>query len=100
MILSIESHVNTLMSFYLFCRYPVILSIENHCSTKQQQAMAHYMSTIFGSKLFTGPIDENATYLPSPEKLNRKILVKVRTLFVDLIRVEILPSSGFSKLWK
>lgn len=30
------------------CRYPVILSIENHCSVKQQTVMATYIRSIFG----------------------------------------------------
>lgn len=34
-------------------RYPVILSIENHCSVEQQRKMAHYMITILGGQLLT-----------------------------------------------
>lgn len=38
-----------------FFRYPVILSIENHCSVKQQTVMATYIRSIFGgnSDVFT-----------------------------------------------
>lgn len=58
-------------------RYPVILSIENHCSVKQQRVMVDVMTSIFGDKLFCGTIDEKRTRLPSPEDLKGKILIKV-----------------------
>ncbi|CAL1548507.1 unnamed protein product [Lymnaea stagnalis] len=57
--------------------YPVILSIENHCNVKQQQAMAHFMKTVFGDKLFTDNVDLGRTALPSPEFFKGKILIKV-----------------------
>lgn len=65
------------------CRYPVILSIENHCSIKQQQAMAHYMTTIFGEKLCLDYVGENESCLPSPETLKKKIIVKVPKCAID-----------------
>lgn len=67
----------------LACRYPVILSIENHCSIKQQQAMAHYMTTIFGEKLCLDYVGENESCLPSPETLKKKIIVKVPKCAID-----------------
>lgn len=60
-----------------FSRYPVILSIENHCNIKQQQAMAAYMTSIFGDKLCQECVGENEDGPPSPESLKGKILVKV-----------------------
>ncbi|KAJ8299405.1 hypothetical protein KUTeg_023465 [Tegillarca granosa] len=60
--------------------YPVILSIENHCSIKQQKAMATYMLSIFGDKLCLDHISEKSTHLPTPESLRRKILVKGKKL--------------------
>ena len=33
--------------------YPVILSIENHCSIEQQHKMAEYMKEIFGGESST-----------------------------------------------
>lgn len=30
------------------CSYPVILSLENHCSIPMQQKMAHYLKEILG----------------------------------------------------
>ncbi len=48
--------------------YPVILSLENHCSVEQQQVMAHHMSSILGSALVTSPLgDGMPTTFPSPE---------------------------------
>lgn len=48
--------------------YPVILSLENHCSVKQQEVMAHHMRSILGSALVTSPLgDAMPTDFPSPE---------------------------------
>lgn len=59
--------------------YPVVLSIENHCSLQQQRRMAIMMRGIFGDML----LDANEGYysrsdilLESPEELKEKILVK------------------------
>ncbi|XP_053872465.1 1-phosphatidylinositol 4,5-bisphosphate phosphodiesterase zeta-1 [Malaclemys terrapin pileata] len=57
--------------------YPIVLSLENHCSPKQQEVMADYLETILGDKLLTTIIgDTFPTDLPSPEELKFKILVK------------------------
>lgn len=58
--------------------YPVILSIENHCSIKQQKFMAKYLVEILGDLLLKKPIDFNEVCLPSPEQLKRKIIIKVK----------------------
>lgn len=58
--------------------YPVILSIENHCSVPQQKKMAQYLIEILGDKLDLANIKADGTgRLPSPEILRGKILVKV-----------------------
>ncbi|XP_038441669.1 1-phosphatidylinositol 4,5-bisphosphate phosphodiesterase delta-4 isoform X1 [Canis lupus familiaris] len=68
--------------------YPVILSLENHCSWEQQQVMACHLTEILGEQLLSTTLDGLLpTQLPSPEKLRRKILVKgkkLRTLEEDL----------------
>ncbi|XP_069705945.1 1-phosphatidylinositol 4,5-bisphosphate phosphodiesterase zeta-1 [Phaenicophaeus curvirostris] len=57
--------------------YPLILSLENHCSPKQQEVMAYYLENILGDKLLTSTVgDTNMTQLPSPEELKFKILIK------------------------
>ena len=62
---------------HLHFRYPVILSIENHCSIKQQKVMAEHMISILGDKLYAESVDEKRSRLPSPEDLKKKILIKV-----------------------
>uniref|UniRef100_A0A3Q2QTZ9 Phosphoinositide phospholipase C n=1 Tax=Fundulus heteroclitus TaxID=8078 RepID=A0A3Q2QTZ9_FUNHE len=58
--------------------YPVILSIENHCSVPQQKKMAQYLVEILGDKLDVSSVKaEESSRLPSPESLRGKILVKV-----------------------
>ncbi|TRY53845.1 hypothetical protein DNTS_002799 [Danionella cerebrum] len=48
--------------------YPVILSLENHCSVEQQKTMAQHLISILGSALVTKPLgDQMPTRLPSPE---------------------------------
>jgi len=53
------------------------MNLENHCSLKQQQLMADIMKEVFGRKLCTDKVDPGLQYLPSPESLKHKILVKV-----------------------
>ncbi|XP_015265075.1 PREDICTED: 1-phosphatidylinositol 4,5-bisphosphate phosphodiesterase zeta-1, partial [Gekko japonicus] len=66
---------------FLASDYPVILSLENHCSTKQQEVMADYMKTILGDRLVTSTIDgKMPTELPSPEALKFKIIIKNKKL--------------------
>ncbi|XP_043952729.1 1-phosphatidylinositol 4,5-bisphosphate phosphodiesterase eta-2a isoform X2 [Gambusia affinis] len=61
--------------------YPVILSIENHCSVSQQKKMAQYMVEILGDKLDVSSVKaEESGRLPSPESLRGKILVKGKKL--------------------
>ncbi|KAF1808319.1 PLC-like phosphodiesterase [Eremomyces bilateralis CBS 781.70] len=58
--------------------YPLILSLEVHCSNEQQAKMANIMKETFGSKLVLEPLSSGSTMLPSPEQLRNKILIKVK----------------------
>ncbi|XP_048182537.1 1-phosphatidylinositol 4,5-bisphosphate phosphodiesterase eta-2 isoform X8 [Corvus hawaiiensis] len=61
--------------------YPVILSIENHCSIMQQKKMAQYLTEILGDKLDLSSVhSDDSTKLPSPASLKGKILVKGKKL--------------------
>ncbi|NXI43434.1 PLCH1 phosphodiesterase, partial [Galbula dea] len=61
--------------------FPVILSIENHCSIQQQQKIAQYLKEIFGDKLdLSSVITGDPRQLPSPQNLKGKILVKGKKL--------------------
>lgn len=60
--------------------YPVILSIEDHCSLPQQRKMAKIFEEIFGSMLLTLPVEKNELVMPSPEALRRKIILKHKKL--------------------
>ena len=60
--------------------YPVILSIENHCSREQQDKMAEHFKTILGELLYNEPVDQSLSQLPSPESLKHKILIKAKKI--------------------
>uniref|UniRef100_A0A8C9E7T4 Phosphoinositide phospholipase C n=1 Tax=Phocoena sinus TaxID=42100 RepID=A0A8C9E7T4_PHOSS len=61
--------------------FPVILSIENHCSVQQQRKIAQYLKGIFRDKLDLSSVDTGETkQLPSPQSLKGKILVKGKKL--------------------
>ncbi|KAJ8337237.1 hypothetical protein SKAU_G00384570 [Synaphobranchus kaupii] len=61
--------------------YPVIISLENHCSVEQQKVMAEHMTSILGSALLTTPLgDAMPTDFPSPEELKGRFLIKGKRL--------------------
>jgi len=59
--------------------YPVILSVENHCSLDQQRKMAEAFSKIFGDRLIKDQL-ETSESMPSPKELERKIIIKHKKL--------------------
>uniref|UniRef100_A0A671YFG6 Phosphoinositide phospholipase C n=1 Tax=Sparus aurata TaxID=8175 RepID=A0A671YFG6_SPAAU len=62
-------------------QFPVILSIENHCSIQQQKKIAQYLREIFADKLDVGDIlSRDSKTLPSPQSLQGKILIKGKRL--------------------
>lgn len=77
------------MSFWLPLRYPVILSIENHCSVPQQKKMAEYLKEVLQDKLDLSNVSvQECKKLPSPEILKGKILIKVRICFTVQTKVQ------------
>ena len=65
---------------FVTSEYPVILSIEDHCSLPQQRKMAKAFEEVFGSMLLTMPLDTNEKVLPSPQALRRKFILKHKKL--------------------
>ncbi|OCT61324.1 inactive phospholipase C-like protein 1 [Xenopus laevis] len=68
---------------FISSEFPLILCIGNHCSVQQQKVMVQHIKKIFGSKLFTEMPRPLESYLPSPEKLKKKIIVKGKKLPSD-----------------
>ncbi|XP_055006830.1 1-phosphatidylinositol 4,5-bisphosphate phosphodiesterase delta-1a isoform X2 [Boleophthalmus pectinirostris] len=61
--------------------YPVILSLENHCTVEQQKLMAYHMISILGDALITKPLgDRMPTNFPSPKELKGRFLIKGKRL--------------------
>lgn len=65
---------------FLASAFPVILSIEIHCDTAQQDRLATIFRETLGDKLLDRRIDDGTgeiEQLPSPWQLRGKILLKV-----------------------
>uniref|UniRef100_A0A2I3HJB2 1-phosphatidylinositol 4,5-bisphosphate phosphodiesterase gamma n=1 Tax=Nomascus leucogenys TaxID=61853 RepID=A0A2I3HJB2_NOMLE len=60
--------------------FPVILSIEEHCSVEQQRHMAKAFKEVFGDLLLMKPTEASADQLPSPSQLREKIIIKHKKL--------------------
>lgn len=57
--------------------YPIVLSLENHCSLEYQKIMAKEMKEIFGNKLYVPSEEEfQDGDLPSPEELRGMVMIK------------------------
>ncbi|XP_029110896.1 1-phosphatidylinositol 4,5-bisphosphate phosphodiesterase gamma-1-like isoform X2 [Scleropages formosus] len=78
---------------FVTSEYPVILSIEDHCSVVQQRNMATHFKKVFGDLLLTKPVDVAADELPSPYQLRRKILIKHKKLAEGTLYEEVTSAS-------
>uniref|UniRef100_A0A158R571 Phosphoinositide phospholipase C n=1 Tax=Syphacia muris TaxID=451379 RepID=A0A158R571_9BILA len=71
--------------------FPVILSLENHCSLQQQAKMAQMIQNYLGDKLVTNFLFESDFIdnpkLPTPYQLQYRILIKNKKMVFE-------PSSG------
>uniref|UniRef100_A0A8D3EFV0 1-phosphatidylinositol 4,5-bisphosphate phosphodiesterase gamma n=1 Tax=Scophthalmus maximus TaxID=52904 RepID=A0A8D3EFV0_SCOMX len=77
--------------------YPIILSIEDHCSIVQQRNMATNFKKVFGDMLLTKAVDIVADGLPSPNQLKRKILIKHKKLAEGSPYEEVSTSTPYSE---
>lgn len=75
-------------SAFVASPYPIILSIENHCSLQQQARMAHIFQQTFGDKLVSKFLFDSDycddPVLPSPHHLKHKILIKNKKLVMEI----------------
>ncbi|KAI2464735.1 PLC-like phosphodiesterase [Annulohypoxylon bovei var. microspora] len=76
-------------SAFVVTDLPLIVSLEVHCSQQQQEAMVKIINEVWADLLLPHP-DDDCKFLPSPEDLRRKILVKVKYAPPDVH----LPSTG------
>jgi len=87
-------------SAFLASSYPVILSIENHCSLQQQARMAWTFQTVFGDKLvsrFLFDVDfTDDPCLPSPAQLKNRILIKNKKIHAEIIPNPVIHPSATS----
>ncbi|GLH02475.1 1-phosphatidylinositol 4,5-bisphosphate phosphodiesterase [Gryllus bimaculatus] len=88
---------------FVASEWPVVLSIENHCTRPQQQRMAQLMEEALGPLLLREPLPEfpcgvwsgvasqlkAGVELPSPWALRRKVLVKNKRLKPDEERAQL-----------
>lgn len=65
---------------FVASQYPLIVCVENHCSPQQQRVMWQHLVRILGDKLYTKPLHEGESYLPSPHALRHRILLKGKKL--------------------
>ncbi|KFO52633.1 Inactive phospholipase C-like 2, partial [Corvus brachyrhynchos] len=60
--------------------YPLILCLVVRCSASQQRLAAQCLRKTLGEKLYLEPPNPMASYLPSPEELKGRILIKGKKL--------------------
>jgi phosphatidylinositol phospholipase C, delta len=58
--------------------YPLIVSLEVHCTPEQQRTMVDIMLKHWKGPLVEEPLTNDAHSLPSPDELKNRILVKVK----------------------
>ncbi|CAE6474034.1 unnamed protein product [Rhizoctonia solani] len=88
-------HVAQAIAKYAFVAspYPVIISAEMHAGIEQQSMVAQILKEVFGEMLVTRRLDsstdlEELEYLPSPEQLKGKVLIKFKNALLSEVEVE------------
>jgi phosphatidylinositol phospholipase C, delta len=56
--------------------YPIILSLENHCSHPYQTVMALLLQEVLGTWMYVPSDQDTQIELPSPERLRGKVVIK------------------------
>uniref|UniRef100_A0A3P9PZG1 1-phosphatidylinositol 4,5-bisphosphate phosphodiesterase gamma n=1 Tax=Poecilia reticulata TaxID=8081 RepID=A0A3P9PZG1_POERE len=82
---------------FVTSEYPIILSIEDHCSIVQQRNMATQFKKVFGDMLLTKAVDMAADGLPSPNQLKKKILIKHKKLAEGSAYEEVPTATPYSE---
>uniref|UniRef100_A0A183ENN0 Phosphoinositide phospholipase C n=1 Tax=Gongylonema pulchrum TaxID=637853 RepID=A0A183ENN0_9BILA len=78
---------------FRYSPYPLILTIENHCSLQQQEAMARAFVEvntfqILGDDIYMIPENEPLTELPSPSQLKHKYLLRGKRVLAAVTGVD------------
>ncbi|KAM4835890.1 inactive phospholipase C-like protein 1 isoform 3-T3 [Thomomys bottae] len=82
--LSFRSVLEVINKFaFATSEYPLILCLGVRCSLPQQKVMVQHLRTVFGDQLYTEAPLPSESYLPSLEKLKRRILVEGKKLPAD-----------------
>lgn len=68
-------------------QYPLIISLEVHCTMEQQMKMVAIMMHCFGTKMVTSSELYTKSVLPTPEELKNRILIKVKQSMQPAISV-------------
>lgn len=74
--------------------YPLILSLEEHCSLPVQKNAVREFKEILGEYLLTDPVDKAATSLPSPNEMKRKIILKHKKLTLGSYEENFIASTS------
>ena len=72
--------------------YPVIISAEIHCSIPQQKRLTEILVHTFGQALVVAQAHKEGDeikYLPSPDQLKGRILLKAKNKYIDAARPKI-----------
>ncbi|PSK78277.1 hypothetical protein CJJ07_001816 [Candidozyma auris] len=76
--ISLRNVVKTIKAYaFQATQFPLILSLENHCSPESQRKVISILTDTFGSMLVTEPLNTTAC-LPSPDSLKCRVLLKVK----------------------
>ncbi|XP_031239593.1 1-phosphatidylinositol 4,5-bisphosphate phosphodiesterase zeta-1 isoform X2 [Mastomys coucha] len=79
--------------------YPVVLSLENHCSPGQQEVMANILQSTLGDFLLSDMLDEFPDSLPSPETRKLRIAMALSDLVI-YTKAEKLRSFQYSRIYQ
>ncbi|KAJ1674220.1 hypothetical protein EV182_003721, partial [Spiromyces aspiralis] len=75
--------------------YPVILSLENHCSLSQQRRIAAILIEVLGEHLVTSPLESSdSDKLPSPKDLMYRFIIKNKVRSKDIDHPDVLGGIG------